>query len=206
MSSSMPTRRTVVRTAAWTVPAVTVVGAAPQFAASTLTHQDVTRTFEFTDALSNIVTVQVTAHIPLDVHPGEQLDVPTTSSIIDISEASLNLLKAVLGSPAFIGGTSNSTTEYSGALVTSTTAALTIANSAVPAAGGITLNASGAAPASTIPAGTPAGVVTLTIGNPQSTLVGYAADGTTQTGTFPSNLNKIAGNDYTLGTFTIHDA
>lgn len=200
-------RRTLVKGAAWAVPALSVAAAAPALAASpcTTTYTSVTKTFTYTDALSNEVIVTVTAsNVPDTVNAGDTLLPVSTSSSVQISEASLGLLKLVLGNPAQMGGTSNSTSTiaYAGGATTSSTTPLVITRTAVPSSGGITLPATGTGEAGAVPAEAAPGTATITMGNPASTLVGYSASGS-ENGTFPSNLAKIDGNDYVLHTFTV---
>lgn len=206
MTPQTPSRRTIVKGAAWSAPVVTIAAAAPSLAASPCdtTYTTVTKSFTYRDALGNDVIVTVTAtNVPATVNPGDTLLPVATSSQVQISAASLGLLKSVLGNPAQIGGTSNSTSTitYTGGETTSTTP-LTIARTDVPASGGITLPASGTGEAGTVPAGAAAGTATIKMGDPTSTLVGYD-DAGGQSGTFPSNLTKIDGNDYVLHTFTV---
>lgn len=206
MTRVMARRRAVVRTAAWTVPAISVAVAAPSFATSCApTYQTITKTFVYKDALSNNVTVEVTAqNVPMTAPAGAVLDPIVTSSVVTISAASADLLKSfLLGNPAEIGGTSVSTTTLSGAYSATATTNLTIARAAAPPSGQpLVTQAGGTGTASTIPSGTSPGVVTLTMGSPQSTLIGYNSSGG-QTGTYNSTLNQINGNDYTLGTFNV---
>ena len=71
----------------------------------------------------------------------------------------------------------------------------------MPSSGPLITTATGTGDPSSIPDATP-GTVTITMGSPQSTLIGYRADGS-QSGTYNSTLTQISGNDYTLATFTV---
>lgn len=203
-----PSRRTIVKGAAWTAPVLTAAAAAPALAASpacTTTYQSITKSFTYRDALGNDVIVEVTAeNVPLQAAPGATLEPISTSSKVTISSASADLLKSfLLGNPATIGGTSTSTSTLSGAYSGSTTTPLTIAEAPAPPAGQpLITTASGTGSASAVPADATPGTVTITMGSPASTLIGYRADGS-QSGTYNSTLTQIDGNDYTLGTFTI---
>ena len=203
MSSVMPSRRTVVRTTAWSVPAITIATAAPAFAASEQpTYQTVTKEFTYAATIGQVKVV-VEARVPLVAPRGTDLDPTTTTSTVTIPDQTRQLLQLLLGGPAQVGGTSLSTSTLSGALAGTTTANLAIARVPFPSSGNLVTVATGASASGlTVPTNATPGTVVITMGEPQSTLVGYNASGG-QTGTYPSNLTKIAGNDYTLATFQV---
>lgn len=208
IDQSSVSRRTVAKGAAWSVPAVAVAAAAPSLAASTTceaSYTTITKTFEYADILSNTVVVEVTAtNVPTTAPAGATLLPIETSSTVTIPASSAGLLTGLLlGGAELVGGTSASTSSLSGALTLDATTDLTIAISAPQANGDLALPATGAGDALTIPAGVTPGAVTITMGEPASHLVGYAANGTTVTGETDTTLSKVDGNDYVLATFEV---
>lgn len=213
MSQLTPSRRSVVRTAAWAVPAVTLVTAAPAFAASggEVTYQTVTRDFVFHPTVlgqvskdpNHEVRVQVEATIPLVIPAGMTANPTTTTSTVTIPQSLASLLGPFyLGNPAEIGGTSQSTSRLTGALTGDSVTELTIARTPYSSSQALVTTASGAGTVGvSAPAGA-SGAVTITLLPPVSTLVGYNASGG-QTGTYASTLSAKDGQDYTLGAFTV---
>lgn len=218
MSEFTPNRRTVIRTAAWSAPVVAVAAASPAFATTpptetpTLRYQTVTETFEFRPVIfgtvnedpANIVVVNVTATIPLEIPRGETSAPVQTSSTVTIPAGLAGILGSlILSNPATVEGTSVSTTALSGAFTGESVTNLTIP--ATPFAAPLSLTATGSgAEGLTIPAGNPTGPVTLTLAPPQSQLQGRNAAGApTNAAPYASQLSPIPGNDYTLGIFTI---
>lgn len=214
MSSLTPSRRTVLRTAAWSVPAVTVATAAPAFATSPPaggepTYQNVTGTFLFHPTflgapLTNIdIQVDVEARIPATAPADSVLDPAQTVSTVTIPGDLLPIIRGPLGTPAEIGGTSLSTSTFSGVLDGESITNLTIDRAPFPESGAIVTVARGAGEQPlVVPAGTPNGLVTITLEPPNSTLLGYNAAGD-QVGEYASVLAPKDGQDYTLGTFQI---
>ncbi len=213
MSQHTPSRRTVVRTAAWAVPAVTLVTAAPAFAASQgeVTYQEVNRTFVFHPTVlgsvstdpNHEVIVSVTATVPLVIPAGMTANPTSTISSVTIPQSLTSLLgPLMLGNPAQVGGTSTSTTTLSGALTGDSVTELTIDRTPFSSSQPLVTIARGSGTVGvTAPAGS-SGVVTLTLQPPVSTLIGYNASGA-ETKRYDSTLAAKAGVDYTLGTFTI---
>lgn len=212
MPEITPTRRTVIRTAAWSVPAVTVAATAPAFAASQpaqVTYKTVTGSFVFhptlgTAPLTNIdILVDVEAVIPDVIPAGMTANPVTTTSTVTIPGSLRFILDGSLGNPAEIGGTSVSTSKLSGALgELDSITNLTIQRAPYGTSGDIVTVASGSGAAGLTTPTTASGLVTIKLAPPVSTLVGYKADGT-ESGTYGSTLSPKAGQDYTLGTFTI---
>lgn len=213
MPEFISTRRSIIRTAAWSVPAVSVAAATPAFARSTtpaVTYQSVTKTFLFHptfmgEPLTAIdIKVEVVANIPLVIPAGMTADPTTTVSTVTIPASLLSILQSALGNPAEVAGTSTSISKLTGALgnVDSQTD-LTIDRSAFPttAVDLVTVARGTGATSLTAPAGA-SGSVLVTLAPPNSTLVGYDASGA-QSGTYPSVLAAKSGQDYTLGTITI---
>lgn len=218
MPEITPTRRTVIRTAAWSVPAVTVAAAAPAFATSPpggeVTYQTVTKTFRFNPVIlgnvntdpANIVVVNVTATVPLEVPRGATAAPVQTESTVTIPAGLAGILGGlILGNPATVEGTSVSTTTLSGAYSGESITNLTIPRTPFTNGSALSLTASGSgAEGLTIPAGNPTGAVLLTLEPPQSQLQGRNAAGNPTNATpYASQLSPIATEDYTLGTFTI---
>lgn len=220
MSSLTPSRRTVLRTAAWSVPAVTVATAAPAFAASSPpgepTYQDVTRDFVYDARLGGAagpvigqIEVSVTATVPLVAPVGSTLAPTQTTSTVTIPASLADLLKTVyLPGATQIEGTSVSTSALSGAINGATVANLTIPMTQLPPNGQpLVTVASGQSEAPMeVPAGNPTGTVVITMGEPQSQLVGFNADGTATGGVYDSVLFKREGStdaDYQLATFEV---
>ncbi|GGD07834.1 DUF6801 domain-containing protein [Nocardioides daphniae] len=215
MPEIKPTRRAVIRTAAWSVPAVTVAAAAPAFAASSpaqVTYQTVTKSFQFNPVILgtvntdpvNIVTVDVTATIPATIPVGETAAPVQTQSTVTIPAGLAGILGSlILGNPATVEGTSVSRTTLAGSFTGESITNLTIPQT--PFAAPLSLTASGSgAEGLTIPAGNPTGAVTLTLQPPASQLQGRNASGAPTNATpYASELRAIAGADYTLGTFEI---
>lgn len=215
MPEIKPTRRAVIRTAAWSVPAVTVAAAAPAFAGSgpgaTPTYQDVTKTFIYT-ALGGAVdiSVAVTArNVPLTAPVGATLLPIETTSVVTIPATLAPTLRSLfLGNAAKVGGTSVSVSELTGALTLNSTTNLTIPIEPFPAAADpLITTASGTGNPLTVPGGAIPGLVTITMGQPNSTLVGYNNDDTPNGSTYNSVLAyKTAKTDYVLATFNVVSA
>lgn len=206
MSRITPTRRTVVRTAAWSLPAVTVAAAAPAYAASReATYQTVTKTFVYSALGIADITVEVTAvDVPLTAPAGETLRQIQTSSTVTIPANLAGILRtSFLGGADQVSGTSASTSQLTGALTLPSTTNLTIPLTPFPTNAPLVTVASGAGGALTVPAGTAPGVVTITMGEPTSQLVGHNADGSPNGSVYDSTLAKKTGNDYVLATFEI---
>lgn len=203
MSSVMPSRRTVVRTTAWSVPAITVATAAPAFAASEQpSYQTVTKEFIYAATIGQVKVV-VEARVPLVAPRGSNLDPTTTKSTVTIPNQTRQLLALLLSNPVSVDGTSLSTSVLSGSLAGTTTANLVIARAPFPSSGDLVTVATGASASGLpVPANASPGTVVITMGEPKSTLIGYNASGG-RTGTYDSNLTKISGNDYTLATFQV---
>lgn len=212
MSEIKPTRRTVIRTAAWTVPAVSLAAAAPAFAASpgdpVVEYQTVNASFAFHPTflgapLTNIdILVDVEARLPLVVPAGLTADPATTVSTVTIPNSLLGIIGPNLGNPAEIGGTSVSTSRLSAPLSVDSVTNLTIDRAPFPDSGDIVTVARGVGESSLpVPAGL-SGAVTIELLPPNSTLVGYDAAGV-ESGTYASALAPKAGVDYTLATFQI---
>lgn len=216
MPEIVPTRRTVIRTAAWAVPAVSVAAAAPAFATSpgnpVVTYQTVNETFRFNPVIlgnvntdpANIVVVNVEATIPLELPRGLVAAPVQTVSSVTIPAGLAGILGGlILGNPATVEGSSVSTTNLSGAISGSSITNLTIPQT--PFAAPLTLVASGSgAEGLTVPAGGPTGAVTLTLAPPASKLQGRNAAGNPTNATpYDSVLSPIATEDYTLGVLTI---
>lgn len=212
MSSLTPSRRTVLRTAAWSVPVVSVATAAPAFAVSEPsepTYQTVSRTFLFHPSLGGSpltafdIKVDVEARVPLSVPAGSSADPAQTVSRVTIPAALLPIIGSPLGNPAEVGGTSISTSNLTGAITATSITNLTIDRAPWPTSGDLLTVARGAGQEPLdVPAGTAPGAVIITLAPPNSTLVGYNAAGA-QVGTYQSQLAPKAGQDYTLATFQI---
>ncbi|MBE7325865.1 hypothetical protein IEQ44_14525 [Nocardioides sp. Y6] len=216
MPEFTPSRRSVIRTAAWSVPAITVATAAPAFAASSPgsdpVYTTVTKDFLFssTNTLGtfDIPVTVVAENVPVLAPAGATLlPITTTSTVTIPAQVAQGLAYLILGDfsnpAAKIGGTSESTVTLSGAINEDRTTDLTIPT--VPYVTGqplITI-ASGTSDSLVLPAGA-TGQVTMTIGSPKSILMGYNADDTS-TGKPPYNsvLDKLPGEDYTLAVYTI---
>lgn len=217
MSSLTPSRRTVLRTAAWSVPAVTVATAAPAFASSPNpndppTYQTVTQAFTYEARLGGPtgtplgdIGVEVTAIVPLTAPRGSELNPTETTSTVTIPGNLANLLKQVyLPGATEIDGTSVSTSILTGALSDTTVANLTIPRTPLPGQDQpMITTATGASESGLlVPADATPGLVTITMGEPNSKLTGYNADGPTG-GVYDSVLYKKDGVDYTLATFNV---
>lgn len=219
MPEITPTRRTVLRTAAWSVPAVTVATAAPAFAASSpedpeVQYQEVNETFIFNPVVlgtvntdpANEVVVNVVATVPLQIPRGMTAAPVQTQSTVTIPASLAGLLGGlILGNPAEFDGTSVSTTALTGAITAESITNLTIARTPWPASGNpLNVVASGSgAEGLFVPAGAPTGPVTMTLQPPASTLQGYTAAGDPSAGAYQSQLSPRPGDDYTLGIFNI---
>ncbi|QIK74558.1 DUF6801 domain-containing protein [Nocardioides piscis] len=132
MVQHVPTRRTVVRTAAWSVPAISVISAAPAFASSPggsqPTYQDITKSFIYT-ALGTIdILVEVTAiDVPLTAPVGATLKPIQTNSKVTIPANLAPTLRSLfLGNADQVSGTSTSVSELTGAITISSPSNLTI--------------------------------------------------------------------------------
>lgn len=207
MSSVMPSRRTVVRTTAWSVPAITIATAAPAFATShdvEPTYQTVEKTFVY-EATIGQVTVKVNAVVPLTAPVGSILNPTQTTSTVTIPDSTRSILGPfILGNPAFVDGTSKSVSDLEGVLATTTTSNLTIPRTPFPTSGDLVTVASGVSDSPMqVPAGTSLGTVVIKMGRPESILYGYNANGTPNGKEFKSTLNKITSQDYTLATFQV---
>lgn len=201
-------RRTVAKGAAWTIPAVAVAGAAPALAASPAceaTYTSITKTFVYSALGLFDITVVVTANnVPVNVPAGVELLPISTTSEVTIPENVVGAMKSLyLGADATqIDGTSISVSELTGVVTTTATTHLTIPLTPIPANGPLVTVASGSGMPLTVPAGTAAGAVTITMGEPVSPLTGYDDAGNV-TGTYKSELKKKDGNAYVLATFDI---
>lgn len=210
MVQHVPTRRTVVRTAAWSVPAISVISAAPAFASSPggsqPTYQDITKSFIYT-ALGTIdILVEVTAiDVPLTAPVGATLKPIQTNSKVTIPANLAPTLRSLfLGNADQVSGTSTSVSELTGAITISSPSNLTIPLTPFPAAGlPLVTSASGAGGALSVPANNALGPVVITMGAPSSTLLGHNADGSPNGSTYTSTLAKKAGVDYTLANFNV---
>ena len=218
MPEFTPSRRSVVRTAAWSLPVVTIAGAAPAFAASPiiegLTYQTVTKTFEFNPVVlgnvntdpANIVVVNVTATVPLTIPLGATAAPVQTESTVTIPAGLAGILGGlILSNPATVEGTSVSTTTLTGAYSGQSVTNLTIPPTPFTSGSALSLTATGSgAEGLTIPGTNPTGPVTLTLEPPRSLLQGRNAAGAPTNATpYASELRAISGNDYTLGTFRV---
>lgn len=202
-------RRTIVKGAAWAVPAVSVAAAAPTLAASPTcetTYQTIEKTFIYSALGIADITVAVTArNVPLVTYPGAELEPIETSSTVTIPANIAGLLRQLyLPGAVEVEGTSVSTSELTGVITKSTTTNLTVARAEFPASGPLVTVATGNGAGDTVDSGTSAGTVTITMGSPQSTLTGYTEDGS-EVGPYESTLQKKDGNDYVLGTFTVEE-
>ena len=218
MSDFTPSRRAVVRTAAWSVPAVSLAAAAPSFAVSPpatpeVTYQNLETTVVFNPVVlgnvstdpNNEVSVTVRARVPLNIPRGQTADPVETESTVTIPAGLAGLLGSlILQNPTEFDGTSVSTTELTGAFAGESVTNLTIPRTPFPASGNdLVVNATGTGvDGLDIAVDADTGTVTMTLLPPESTLVGYNAAGN-ETATYTSELSPKAGEDYTLGTFTI---
>lgn len=215
MSSVMPSRRTVVRTTAWSVPAITIATAAPAFATShdvEPTYTDIVdKQFTFKDGTGGAVNVLLTTRVPVTVPAGFLLPASSTLSKVTISANTVGTLKAVMNNPAKLGGTSNSDTYYEGGFAATSTSAGTIAVTDFPASGPMTFQVTGVGQPVQVPANlAPGTVVSLRIGPSTSVLRGLQANGTTSSGGFINPYNSTlsvadgtTNADYIVTTFTI---
>lgn len=204
MSNFVPSRRAVIRTAAWSVPAVTVASAAPAFAASpvTPTYQTVT-----TDPLpfnaSGVTgsmgtwTVVLTAEVPDNLPVGTIVAPLALTAVVTIPDAAragiaglgVTTVSGSATAPYVVGG-------QAGPL----TATLAIPELTVPAAGDFVITTTGNS--ATFTAGT-AGTFTmelqdivcnLTVAPP---VLGFISETSV-------NLARAgAAADYTFATFTV---
>lgn len=223
MSSNTPSRRTIVRTAAWSVPAVTLATAAPAFATSPIPgdptapeYQTLTKVFSYdarlggpTGGVLGQIAVEVTATVPLIAPQGATLNPTQTVSKVTIPANLADLLKSLyLPGATQVDGTSVSASELTGVVNTTVTSNLTIPMTPLPAAGQpmVTTASGQSAGGLVIPGNNPTGLVTITMGEPASVLVGYRADGTPTGGEYVSNLYKRVGTtdaDYLLANFNV---
>ena len=167
MSFSTPSRRAVVRTAAWAAPAVAVATTAPAFAASTTTYTTAPeKSFSYVAHLGEpdpnnpagvgTFVVRVSSQkVPATSATGLPIDAPQFTSVVVVPDNLRGLMRDVLGITE-VWGTAVAT--YTGA---GTTANLTIPRTPVPTSGDLEITAAGNGQAST--AG-PAGSVDITIG------------------------------------------
>lgn len=163
MSFSTPSRRAVVRTAAWAAPAMAVATTAPAFAASTTTYTTAPeQTYSYDANLTSPATIPLGAFtvrassekVPATSATGLPIDAPQFTVVVVVPDSTRNLL-------ASIGATSVEGTaelDYTGAGVL---ANLTIPPTPVPPSGDMEITAEGTGQASTAGA---AGSVTMTLG------------------------------------------
>lgn len=194
--STHPSRRTVVRTAAWAVPAVTVVGAAPHFAASFVTMAPTSATFPAVPAAltSPLETdlgnweVTVTLDLPTVIHEGDVTPVPNLTIEVTIDAATADLLVNTAGATT-VNGTATVPYQVGADALTGT---VTIPDTTADAAG-FTVVATGVG--GTFTAG-PAGAVTVTMG--------LATINMNMPGAlFPTATLTLDMTGMTLGSFTI---
>lgn len=206
MTNFTTDRRSIVKGAAWAVPAISVAAAAPSLAASSLEYTTITKSFVYSVLDLFDIGVEVTAsQVPVDVHPGVPLDPISVTSTVTIPANLVPIIKgSFLGGATHVSGTSVSVSTLSGAYDATTSTDLTIPLTLIPDSGPLQLVASGTGVPTVIAAGTAPGTVTITMGDPASVLTGRNADGSENGSTYNSNLDKKTGNDYTLATFTIH--
>lgn len=212
MPEITPTRRSIIRTAAWSVPAITVASAAPAFASSGAdpTYQSVTETFTYEARLGGEsgpaigdITVEVTATVPATAPRGATLNPTTTQSTVTIPASLADLLKSVyLPGATSVTGTSVSTSVLSGTLPGTTVANLTIPSTPLPPDGQplVTVASGSSAAGLPVPVDTPLGTTFITMGQPNSVLTGD--NGTV----YESVLFKKPGTtdaDYQLATFEV---
>lgn len=207
MSQFTTDRRTIVKGAAWTIPAVSVAAAAPSLAASPTcepTYQDITKTFVYSALGIADITVEVTAkNVPLTAPAGASLQPIETSSKVTIPANIAGLLRQLyLPGAVEVDGTSVSVSTLSGAYPGEATTNLTIDRTPFPASGDLVTVATGTGEQSSVPDDASTGLVTITMGEPNSTLNGYTEDGSA-VGPYESNLAKKDGNDYVLATFNV---
>lgn len=212
MPEVTPTRRTVIRTAAWSVPAVTVAAAAPAYAVSLAapTYQTVTQTFTYEARLGGPtgqalgdISVEVTATVPATAPRGTVLNPTTTSSTVTIPAQLADLLKMVyLSGATSLSGTSVSTSILSGTLPGTTVSNLTIASTPMPPNGQdmVTVATGSSDGGLSVPTTAPPGTTFITMGEPSSRLVGNNDK------VYESVLYKKPGStdaDYRLATFEV---
>lgn len=204
MSAPTPTRRTVLRTAAWSVPAVTVATAAPAFAASSPeepTYQTVT-TAPLPFAAAGVTgsmgtwTVQVTAEVPIWLPAGTTVPPKPLSAVVTIPDAAragiYNLGVRTVGGNAVAPYTISVTEE-------TLTATLEIPSMSIPESGDMVIETSTVGEAFTMPS---AGSYTITLEDITTNLtvdppvLGVISETSVE-------LERVDGNDYTLTTFTV---
>lgn len=150
--SLTPSRRTVVRTAAWSVPAVTVATAAPAFAVSSTYGTADATTFGYTSPYGPFDITVSSSHVPVTAPAGAAIDAPQFTAVIVIPESLVTVIRETLMVTSIDG---TATVDYTGA---GTEANLTIANAPVPAAGDMTLTASGVGQPSVSPSSDPVNI------------------------------------------------
>lgn len=153
MSSFTPSRRSVLRTAAWSAPVVAVAAAAPAFATSGAAGEFTTITtepipFDATNALLGsfgVWTVTLTSRVPVNVPVGTEIPAPELTAVVTVSEEGRALI-AKLGVTE-VSGTAVAQYPVQGK-ATPLEANLTIPKTAVPTVAGpfdITTNGNGSA-------------------------------------------------------------
>lgn len=200
-----PSRRTIAKGAAWSVPAVAVAASAPSLAASPgeCPEESVTTTVTYAVRLTNEGlardlgdwTAEVTSSLPACVQSGASVPAPPLAITLTTTAEAADLLRS-LGNTS-IEGTAEASSTASGSVVDpgARTSTLTVPLTQIPETGAIVAEATGNGPEET--AGS-AGAYTIT-------LAGFTASLTTNTGfvlTLAGELNP-ADQDAELGTITV---
>lgn len=213
MSSRMPTRRTVVRTAAWSVPAVSLATAAPAFATSgqpAADYEVVATSFPYNVTASNatlginiamgVNTLHMTLRVPRSPFPTATALVPTVvgSASIELNQSATESLRS--RSVAWLAENPADLPEIPLQFGTSAeTLAMRVARYTVPATGLIIVPITGGGTGGVTTTGTP-GTTTVTMGVPR---VALKAQIFGITGDVNLVFSKVAGQDYTVHTFDV---
>ncbi|WP_162598566.1 DUF6801 domain-containing protein [Nocardioides gilvus] len=197
MSSFTPSRRSVLRTAAWSAPVVAVAAAAPAFATSGASFTTITtEPLPFAAAIPGVVdlgvwTVTLTSEVPVNLPVGTVVPAPELTAVITVPNSARNTI-------AFFGVTEVSGTASAPYTVQGQPAPLpatvTIPLTTVPASGDMVITTTGPGTSFTADA---AGTFTISLEDIVADLsLGSLGEQT-------ANLTRQPGTNYTIATFTV---
>lgn len=202
MSSITPSRRSVLRTAAWTAPVVAVATAAPAFATSGASFREVTTdALPFAAAIPGLIdlgdwTVTLTSRVPVNLPVGTVVPAPDLTAVVTIPDAARAQI-ASLG-PERVSGTATALYPVEGQPAP-LEANLTIPLTTLPASGDAAITTTGRGASFTAGA---AGTFNISLDTITTnlTLDPPALGSIAETSVV---LSPKAGQDYTFATFTV---